>query len=374
MRYKRFGRTGKKVSVLGFGGMRFDPKDEETALRAVKRAAELGINYFDTAPGYCEDTSETFIGKALDMLLDEEQQRKIFVSTKSHIRADPKADDVKRRIEDQLKKLRRDKIDFYNMWCIMDLDHFREVMAPGGPYEGAVKAREEGLIDLICCTAHASGEDIAEVVKSDAFEGITLGYNILNHEFRKKGLIAAAKAGWAVVTMNPLGGGMLTRDEQKLSFLKESESDSFIAAALRFNLSHPEITIVLSGMKNSAEVEFNVGVAESVKGPDPEVVKRLIDRFESLGESFCTGCMYCLEQCPENIQIHLYAAMWDRVRMKQSDETKRVYELYLKDDERWLKGKRASDCTQCGECEKACTQKLPIREYMENIAEFLGEK
>jgi predicted aldo/keto reductase-like oxidoreductase len=373
MRYKKFGKTGKNVSVLGFGGMRFDPKDEETAIRAVQRAAELGINYFDSAPGYCEDTSETFIGKALAML-PEEDQKEVFVSTKSHIRADPRADDVRRRIENQLIKLRRDKIDFYNMWCIMDLEHFREIMAPGGPYEGAARAKEEGLIDHICCTAHASGKDIAEVVKSDAFEGITLGYNILNHEFRKKGLKAAAKAGWAVVTMNPLGGGMLTRDEEKLSFLKESESDSFIAAALRFNLSHPEITIVLSGMKNAAEVEFNVGVAESVKGPNPEVVKRLVDRFESLGESFCTGCMYCLEHCPENIQIHLYAAMWDRVRMKQSDEAKRVYELYLKDDERWLKGKRASDCTQCGECEKACTQKLPIREYMENIARFLGEK
>jgi predicted aldo/keto reductase-like oxidoreductase len=66
--------------------------------------------------------------------------------------------------------------------------------------------------------------------------------------------------------------------------------------------------------------------------------------------------------------------MWDRVRMKQPEETERVYKIYLDDDERWLGGKRASDCTQCGECEDACTQKLPIREYMEKIAEFLGEE
>jgi predicted aldo/keto reductase-like oxidoreductase len=373
MRYKKFGKTGKKVSVLGFGGMRFDPEDEETAIQAVLRAAESGINYFDTAPGYCEDTSENFIGKALSML-PAEKKKQIFVSTKTHIRADPKADDVRRRIEGQLKKLERDKIEFYNMWCIMDLGHFQEIMAPGGPYEGALKAREEGLIDHICASTHASGEDIAEIVKAGVFEGITMGYNILNHEFRKKGLETAAQAGCAVVTMNPLGGGMLTRDEERLSLLKESESDSFIAAALRFNLSHPEITVVLSGMKNAEEVEFNVEVAESIKGPDPGVVKRLIQKFESLGESFCTGCMYCLESCSENIQIHLYAAMWDRVRMKQADETKRVYKIYLNDDERWLKGKRASDCTQCGECEKACTQKLPIREYMKSIAEFLDEE
>ena len=78
---------------------------------------------------------------------------------------------------------------------------------------------------------------------------------------------------------------------------------------------------------------------------------------------------------PEKIQISLYALMWDKVRMKQPEEVKRVYnKVYLKDDERWLKGKRASDCTQCGECEEYCTQKLPIREYMKNIAEFLGEE
>jgi hypothetical protein len=174
--------------------------------------------------------------------------------------------------------------------------------------------------------------------------------------------------------MNPLGGGMLTRDEKMLSVLREDESDSFIAAALRFNFSHPEITVVLAGMKNAAEVEFNVDVAESVREPDPEVVKRLIQKFESLGESFCTGCRYCLEHCPEEIQIHLYAGLWDRVRMKLPEDAKRVYKIYLDGDDHWLKGKRASSCTQCGECEEACTQKLPIREYMENIAKFLGEE
>lgn len=373
MRYEEFGRTGKKVSVLGFGGMRFDPEDEETAIRAVHRAVELGMNYFDTAPGYCQDKSELFIGKALASL-PKKMDKDLYISTKSHYRADPTADSVRRRIDDQLKKLRSGKIHFYSMWCILDLEQFDTIMEAVGPYEGAIKAKKEGLIEHICCSTHASGKDIAEIVKADVFEGITLGYNIMNREFRKQGLKAAAEAGCAVVTMNPLGGGLLTRDEQKLGAFKEAESDSFIAAALRFNFSHPEITVVLSGMKNVDEVEFNVMTAESVKGPDPTVVKRLIQKFESLGESFCTGCGYCLEYCPENIQIHLYAQMWDRIRMKQPEETKRVYDIYLSDDERWLKMKRASDCTQCGECEQACTQMLPIREYLKNIAEFLGEE
>ena len=102
MRYKEFGKTGKKTSVLGFGGMRFNPRDEELAIQTVHRAVELGINYFDTAPGYCEDKSETFIGKALASL-PKEKHREIYASTKSYYTADPTADDVRRRIEDQLR-------------------------------------------------------------------------------------------------------------------------------------------------------------------------------------------------------------------------------------------------------------------------------
>jgi predicted aldo/keto reductase-like oxidoreductase len=373
MRYKKFGKTGKDVSILGFGGMRFDPKDEEGAIQMIHRAVELGINYLDTAPGYSEDKSETFIGKALD-LLPRETKQSVYVSTKSHYMSEPTADDVRQRIDSQLKTLRLETIPFYNMWCIMDLNHFNTIMKPGGPYEGAIKAKDEGLVEHVCGTAHASGEDIAVMVKADVFEGFTLGYNIMNHTFRKTGLKAAAEAGLGVVTMNPLGGGMLTRDERMLNVLKENESDSFIAAALRFNLSHPEITVVLSGMKKETEVEANVKTAVSIDRPDPAMIQRLLQRFESLGESFCTTCGYCLEHCPEKIQIPIYVSMWDRVRMKQPDDVRRVYKIYLSQEERWLKGKRASDCTQCGECEEFCTQKLPIRDYMTKIAEFLDEE
>ena len=372
MRYKKFGSTGKEVSVLGFGGMRFDPADEETAVRAIHRAAERGINYFDTAPGYCEGKSEEFLGNALSTLPGELKDG-VFVSTKSSSFSDPTADDVRRRIEGQLKALKRDRIAFYNMWCIFNLDHFEKIMAPGGPYEGALRAKEEGLIEHICGSTHADSDEIAAMVRAGVFEGITLGYNILNHEFRKAGMEAAHESGTAVITMNPLGGGMLTRDEEKLSVFKEDESDSFISAAIRFNLSHEEITIVLSGMKNVDEVEANIRTAESVTGPDPDVIGRMIEKFQSLGEAFCTGCRYCLEHCPEGIQIHLYMNLWDRVRMKLPDDARRVYRIFLKEEERWLKHRRASDCTECGECEAFCTQKLEIREYLRNIAEFLGE-
>jgi len=282
------------------------------------------------------------VGRALVELPPQEKE-KVYISTKSTIYSDPTAEAVLRRIESQLKRLNKERIDFYNMWNIMDLEQYRRIMAPGGPYEGArqakEQAKEQGLISHLCCTSHASGEDIARIVEDGAFEGITLGYNIINHTFRQAGLKAAAAAGWGVVTMNPLGGGLLTRDEAKLEKLKDEPA-----------------------------------TVNSLQKPDPEIVQKILKRYEALGEAFCTGCRYCLEYCPQGIQIHLYAQMWDQVRMKLPEEAHRIYQIYLGNEERWLQGQRTTDCTECGECEEHCPQRLPIREYLDKIGHFLGEK
>ena len=143
--------------------------------------ALFGINYFDTAPGYCEDRSETFTGDAL-AAMPEVIQSKVYISTKSYMEDDPTADAVIRRIEMQLKRLRRDRIDFYHMWMVLNLQHFHRVMEKGGPYEGAIRARKQGLIGHICCSTHASGEDVAAMVKADVFEA--LGKKTINATWR----------------------------------------------------------------------------------------------------------------------------------------------------------------------------------------------
>ncbi len=359
MKYKTFGKTGKSLSVIGFGGMRFNHEKEDEAVETVKKAFELGINYFDTAPFYCNDRSEDIIGKAVSGF-----KNKVYLSTKSSVGNDPTADDMRKRLETSLKRLGVDRISFYNMWCIMDMEHFSKVMAPGGPYEGAVKAKEEGLIEHICFSAHANGVEIEEMVKTGFFEGVTLGYNILNSSNRLSGIRAAHREGLGVVTMNPLGGGMIPAGAERFSFLKESENDSVVKAALRFNLSHPEINVVLAGMASLQNVVENASVADEDIAPDNDKVRRFIDLYGEMGEHFCTSCKYCMP-CPEDINIPMMMMVYDWMHLNDPERSRMLYNFAMKGKMKGL----PSSCTQCGSCESKCTQHLPVIERMASVAE-----
>jgi uncharacterized protein len=362
MLYKEYGKTGKKVSVIGFGGMRFRKEDYdksfEEAAKVAVRANELGINYFDTAPFYCEDKSEEIMGAAF-----KHMPNPFYVSTKSGISAEKTADDVRRRIELSLKRMGLEKITFFNMWCILSLDQYRRVMAPGGPYEGALKAKEEGLIEHLVFSTHCNGDEIELMVNEGHFEGITVGYNATNFAFRQKGIKAAHAKGLGVVTMNPLGGGIIPQNPDFYSFLKDNEEDTLVQAALKFNASHKEITIALAGMGTVEEVEENVKAGENITEMTEAKLEALSKQLNSSLDTLCTGCQYCLG-CPKQIEIPKYMDAFNMHIIKKDNEE-------IKNRLKWhwaLNPKLAEECIACGICEKKCTQKLPIIERLKHIA------
>jgi len=364
MKYVDFGQTGKKVSVVGFGGMRF-PADDKECIKMLHRAVELGINYFDTAPMYCEDRSESIFGQGLKEFKD-----RIYISTKSSIGSDPKADDVVKRIEGQLKSLGVDRITFYHMWCVMDMDQFNKIIAPGGPYEGVVKAKKEGLIEHIMFSMHANGEEVEKMVQTEMFEGITLGYNVLNHSTRYQGIKAAHDAGLGVAVMNPMGGGLIAKAQEKFSYLNEGNNDTPTRAAIRFLLHHPEINVVLCGMGSLNDIEENVAVAESVITKNSETAEKLRDTIKAQGDNYCTMCKYCMP-CPNGIKIPYYMFAVDRHHLNDPDGAKNW--LKFMEDHGALGEAKPSLCDECGECVDKCTQKLPIIDRMKEAVELFGE-
>jgi uncharacterized protein len=366
MIYKEYGKTGKKVSAIGFGGMRFRKEDYskslEEAAKVAVRANELGVNYFDTAPYYCDDKSEEIMGVAF-----KQMKNPFYVSTKSGISSEKNADEVRRRLELSLKRLGLQKINFYHMWCILDLEQYRRVIAPGGPYEGALKAKEEGLIDHIVFSTHCSGDEIETIVNEGLFEGVTLGYNATNFAFRQKGIKAAYEKGLGVVTMNPLGGGIIPQNPDFYSFLKENEEDTLVQAALKFNASHKEITIALAGMGTIEEVEENVKAGENLGVMTDEKLASMSKLLSSSLDKLCTGCAYCTG-CPKDIQIPKLMDAYNMYILKNDNNeiTNRLKWHWSVDP------KTAEECIACGKCERQCTQHLPIVERLKHIAGIQG--
>lgn len=365
MRYKQYGKTGLDVSVIGFGGMRFlaeeYSKGPEHCTDLLLRARELGITYFDTAPGYCDEMSETIMGTAF-----RQMKPGYYVSTKCGLWNARNADEARKMIDQSLKRLGVDRIDFYNIWCIKTLDDYREYMKKGGIYEGVQKAKEEGMIRHICASTHATGADIETIVKDGFVDGITLGYNAINFAYRRQGVKAAHDAGLGVVVMNPLGGGIIPRHEKLFSFLKRSEDESIVQAALAFLIGQEEITVALPGISSIAELEENVAAVEKAMPVTEAELTALSGRLRAELDALCTGCAYC-DDCPEGLPVPRLMDSYNELILSDGDAEAVRTRLSM----HWsLSPSKAKGCAECGQCEAACTQKLPIIERLREIAEM----
>lgn len=360
MIYKQF--AGKRVSAVGFGCMRFKReeyrKDPEICAELIVKAVEMGVNYIDTAPGYCDNMSETIVARALARIKGE----KPYVSTKCALWMADGADGARSRVEESLKTLGVDKIDFYNLWCIKNIDEYRKMTREGGNYWGILKAKEEGLIGHICCTAHADGETIKEIIEDGKVDGVTLGYNALNFAYRRAGVKACYDRGLGVVVMNPLGGGVIPQYAERFGFIITSPEESVVTAALRFLIGQPEISVTLPGISSLSELEECVAAAE---GATPVTEQRLAEMTRLLGEelnTLCTGCSYC-DECPSGVPI---PRLMDAYNGYLLSGNQNAIGFRLKDH--WeISPKEAAACTQCGVCEGLCTQKLPIIKRLQEI-------
>ncbi len=366
MLYREYGKTGKKVSLLGYGGMRFKPGDYEggdygRCADLLLRARELGVNYFDTAPRYCGDKSEGIYGQAF-----RQMKKGFYVSTKNsvNILGDKTPEEFRRRLETSLSRLGVERINFFHIWCILDYDAFLLNTKPGSFLDAARKAQEEGLIEHICFSTHAGGPDIRKMLEQRLFDGILLGYNALNFAYREEGLAAAGEAGVGVSVMNPLGGGLIPENPGYFSFLSK-DGESPTAAALRFVARHPQVSVVLSGMSSLEEVEANAAALSSLEPFSPGEREAMTARARESLNSVCTGCSYC-DNCPVGVAVPKYMDAYNQyILTGDKNAMRQRLRAHWK-----IPADDAAACVSCGSCEAACTQKLPIIDRLREISEL----
>ena len=357
MIYRSYGQTGIKVSVIGMGGMRFEndnnPKDMEAAVELVKAAYEAGINYFDTAPPPGYGKSEEIIGTAFKEMKKTRAEKPFYAATKTN-KSDPQL--IRKELEGSLKRLNLEYIDFYHVWCVMSPEDYEGRKSKGALTEFE-RLKSEGLVKHICISTHMAGPDIAEALSDYPFDGVLLGYSAANFAYRQQGIEAAAKLNQGVVVMNPLGGGIIPQHPERFGFVKIGGEQSVVEGALRFLINEPRITVALAGLSNQEHLREAVSAINGFEPITVEGIRKIRDSLDKAFDQLCTCCRYC-DNCPQGIAVPKLMDSYNQYALsgKTIDMINRL---------RWhwgisLDGDIAAECTQCGQCEEACTQKLPI--------------
>ncbi|MDR1566410.1 MAG: aldo/keto reductase [Treponema sp.] len=359
MLYREYGSTGKKVSLLGFGGMRFEHIDNhDECVKMMVTAAQGGITYFDTAPGYFETRSETVFGKGLAELrrlgLPYYIASKTFKTTEKDIRTE---------IEAQLKRLGVPAIDFYHIWCITNLENWQE-RKKDGVLEAFRKLKNEGLVKHICVSSHLIGDEINQLLMEGVFEGVLFGYSAYNYRTREAAFNAIRAKKLGAVVMNPLGGGVIPQHPELFSFLRRP-GEGTVPAALRFLWDHQDITVTLAGFAAEAQVKEALEAMESYKPRTAEELEGLKARSQASMEGICTGCAYC-DECPQDIPIPKFMDAYNQKLLNPQSGSKAIADRL-----RWhwdLDTKKAADCVECGQCEGACTQHISIIRRLKEVS------
>lgn len=367
------GKTGDKVSILGYGCMRFPKKDgkidEERAEKQVVSAIRQGVNYFDTA--YMYPNNETVLGK----ILAKGYRDKVLIATKLPLPLVHSRKDMDALLDTQLKRLQTDHIDYYLMHSVMSREGWQR-MHQLGIEDFLEKAKQAGKIRRIGFSYHGEREQFKAIVDDYPWDFCQIQYNYMDEHYQagKEGLMYAASKGLGVVIMEPLRGGFLTGK------MPEAIQDLWARAevkrtpaewALRWVWNHPQVSVVLSGMNEEAHVEENIRIAESAYPQSLSAGEsELIDKVKaSLGRMMkigCTGCGYCMP-CPAGVNIPMCFSAYNN-RQLFGDRMFQMSYVGFTSGVDGGKPSYASLCRDCGKCEKHCPQSLPIRRHLKEVS------
>lgn len=335
MKYNILGKTGLKVSNLGFGGIPIQRIDAEGTKELMHKLMAAGVNYIDSARGYT--VSEEYLGYALEGI------REYFVlATKSMARD---KESFARDIDISLKNFRTDYIDLYQFHN-PNMAQLEQILAPGGAMEAALEAKAAGKIGHIGITLH-SLDVFKKVVEYDWVESVMYPYNIVENQGEE--MIAKCKEkNIGFIAMKPLAGGAL--------------EDATLA--MRFNCANDNVTVVIPGMADEKELEQNLAAANDEAPLSAEELEKMEQIRRELGGNFCRRCGYCAP-CTAGIGIPA-ALIAEGYALR--------YGLQSYAEQRYAaSGNPASSCVDCGLCEERCPYHLPIRQMLKRLVQTFGK-
>ena len=335
MEYRILGKTGLKVSRMGFGGIPIQRIDAAGTKALMRQVRDAGINYIDTARGY--SVSESYLGESLEGIRQD-----FVLATKSMSRT---KEAMATDIDISLANLRTDYIDLYQIHNPSP-EQLDQVIAPGGALEALLEAKQAGKIGHIGISIH-SPEVFRRALELPWVETIMFPYNIV--ESHGTDLIhACAEKNIGFIDMKPLAGGAI--------------EDATLA--MRYVCANEDITVTIPGMADPAELEQNLAAVNDTTPLSEEEIQKMEAIRKALGTQFCRRCNYCAP-CTVGINIpnvFIFEGYVSRYGLGE-----------------WAMGrylampKQASDCIGCGVCENRCPYNLPIRAMLKKVADKMGK-
>jgi predicted aldo/keto reductase-like oxidoreductase len=381
MNFTGYKFEGKTLASLSVGCMRFP--NRQAAEEIISTCVKNNAVYLDTSPGYCyqseEENCETWVGSAIKGIRD-----KVILSAKcatgnggdkignydpAHGFSITTESEVRKQIEQSLKRLNVDSLDFYQLWAVHNYPLYEVALKKGGWLDGVLKAKDEGLLKHIGFTGHIGSDDIIKVIDNSNFEMITIPFNIMDNS-RLKAVKYAREKNIAVVMMNPLAGGILGENgnEAILGMLKKVGEDSLQGMSLSYCAAFN--SSALSGMSSNEQALHNVEVF-SKPLIDDEKASLYKKELESVlhHESFkCTSCGYCTP-CPQGINIPEVLRMRNNYLIFGLQDAKNRLKNAYKSDA----GFRVENCTECGLCESKCPNGVNTIELLKDALKIRNE-
>jgi predicted aldo/keto reductase-like oxidoreductase len=326
MDYRSLGKTGLKVSEVGFGGIPILRLQADEAVKILRHAFDKGITFYDTANMYLD--SESKIGQALSSV-----RHKIVIATKT-IRRDAKG--LRENLENSLKMLKTEYLDLFQFHQVANDEEWGKITKDGGALSEADKAKKEGKIRFLGVTSH-NLQMAVKLVKTGLFNTIQFPFNFIEPEAKDQLHKYSREKGIGIIAMKPFAGGVIDN----------------AAVAFKYLRQFPGV-IPIPGFDSVQSVDEIVSIYDCPNEVTGEDLERMEKYRQELGRKFCRRCEYC-QPCPNGVII-TPAMGYPIVASRMSPQ---VSVVFLKTPMESIQ-----NCTECGVCVERCPYELPIPELL----------
>lgn len=364
---------GCEISRLGYGGMRFpkngDEVDVEEAVKLLRKAYDMGVNYFDTAVVYHKGESEKIFGKAFEIY----DRSSYYLADKMSIWVCKDDQEMKDLFERQLKTLKTDYIDFYLVHSL-NRNHYQKVKE-FHCVEFLQEMKRQGKIKHLGFSFHDTYPVFTQILNDYDWDFVQIQLNYLDWQNQGAEQLyrELEKRNLPCMVMEPVRGGYLaTLDEQRAKPFLEMEPNRSIASwAIRWVESLPQVTVVLSGMSDMAQLEDNVAMMtnfEPMNEKELEAVAKVVEEIRKVNDIPCTGCRYCMD-CPMGVDIPEIFAIYSRLKIFGKDKS------FVEDYKEVMEnGNGAEHCVGCQQCMNHCPQSIEIPDKLAMIHRLYLDK